>query len=663
MPSERELLLGTLAVQLGWLTADQLAEAALASSSTKPASLADRLIAQKCLQPEDLAHLEYLADRQLAQTGGDLRQTLAHTSTDLRGILSTISQGPSTDTWESARATLGYAASVAGTDAANPTTEPPRERYRLNTLHAAGGIGEIWLAQDLALEREVAVKRLQSKQAVSNLAKLRFLREARITSQLDHPGVVPIYEICLDPVTHEPYYSMRFLRGRTLSEDIRQYHARRGTAGGDYQALLALLNAFCIVCNTVGYAHWRGVVHRDLKSENVILGDYGEVVVIDWGLAKKLDARESDALGPDEPPERATENPLATLAGHILGSPAYMAPEQAAGKHDQIGPATDIYGLSAVLYEILTGRPPFVASTLTEVLVQVQYRPPQPPTQLVPGIPEALEQICLKGLAKSPAERFASAEQLAQAITRWIGELAQRRQAEEERERFFALSWDLLAIVDRQGELRQVSPAWQRLLGYGRDELLGRSFLEFIEPLDRPVIEPCLALTELPDRGAARETRVLHCDGSTLWVSWNVTAIAQEQCVYLVGRDVTELKRSQRLFQGILHSAPDALVLINSQGQIVLANEQTERLFGYEPSELVGQPIEVLVPEDVRPAHPAHVAGFFARSSVRPMGSGLLLRGQHKSGRQFRAEISLSPIVTDQGKLVAASVREVSDHR
>ncbi len=530
-------------------------------------------------------------------------------------------------------------------------------RYSLSNLHAAGGIGEIWLAHDHDLDRDVAVKKLLTERAPSEMTKVRFLREARITGQLDHPGVVPVYEICYDEATNLPYYTMRFLRGRTMTEAVRDYHVNRRERGPQLKSLLGLLNAFDIVCNTVAYAHSKGIIHRDLKCENVILGDYGEVVVIDWGLAKQYGRGEVAAEAVDLDAIRPAE----TVVGQILGTPAYMAPEQAAGETDAIGPAADVYGLSAILYEILCGQPPFIGTSTIEVLKQVKSSAPVRPSEVAPGIPAALEQICLKGLAKLPGERHASAEQLARAVRAWVSDLAERRQAEEERERFFALSQDLLAIVDADGRLGQVSPAWTALLGCERVALLGQPFLERIHGDNRAAAARNLEAAQAEQKATTFEAKAVHADGATRWVSWNVTPIARERSLYIVGRDITELKRSQQLFEGILQSAPDALVLINMQGRITLANRQAENIFGYTQEELLGQPIELLVPHRFREKHPLHVAGFFASSSFRPMGSGLALRGLRKDGSEFAAEISLSAIAMESSKLVAASVRDLSD--
>jgi PAS domain S-box-containing protein len=658
MTSDRNLLFGALAMQAGLITADQFAKACSIWATSKASSLPDILYEQGWLVPQDQAHVDYLVERKLTRVGGDVRESFAGLSAEIRGVLATI--GDDTIGGAGIRQTIAYEGQGDAT-----TTRAPKsgQRYQLNTLHAAGGIGEIWLARDADLERDVAVKRLQSQSSGSEVTKMRFLREARITGQLDHPGVVPIYEICLDEATGQPYYSMRFLRGRTLTEAVKVYHDRRKQQGSDTQALLALLNAFCIVCNTVAYAHSKGIVHRDLKCDNVILGDYGEVVVIDWGLAKEVGSYEVAGAGGHDPEQYASANPAATLAGHILGSPAYMAPEQAAGLIDMIGPRTDVYGLCAILYEILSGQPPFMGRNALEVLTKVADVPPERPSDLAPGIPEALEQICLKGLEKLPSRRHASADSLAQAVQSWVSDLAERRQAEEERERFFALSLDLLAIIGDDGRLRQVSPAWERLLGYDRQQLTGRSAEELIHPEDRDAAGERLRAVAAAPTADIFEARALDRDGSHRWFSWNVTPIAKERCVYVVGRDITELKRSQRLFQGVLHSAPDAMVLINPQGQIVMVNRQTERIFGYSQAELVGQPVELLVPDRYRAKHPSHVASFFAAASVRPMGAGLPLRGLRKDGQEFEADIALSPINTEDGLLVAASVRDMSDRR
>ena len=313
-----------------------------------------------------------------------------------------------------------------------PTTSrapPTGERYIRNSLHDQGGMGRIWMARDTGLDRDVALKELHPELANDTAALARFLREARITGQLEHPGVVPVYELGWSDEDHQPFYTMRFVRGRTFTQAIQDYHAKRRTGADASLDLAALLHAFVMVCNTVGYAHARGVIHRDLKGANVILGDFGEVVVLDWGLAKLVGGADALDEAASAGKGAATDAPELTQYGQTIGTPASMAPEQAAGLQDQISHRTDIYGLGALLYEILTGQAPFTGPNTTEVLRKVLQDDPMPPRRLCPDVPPGLEAVCLRGLAKKPDDRHAAATEMAAAVQQW--QEAERRQAEE----------------------------------------------------------------------------------------------------------------------------------------------------------------------------------------------------------------------------------------
>ncbi len=167
----------------------------------------------------------------------------------------------------------------------SPGEAEARERYTLTHLHAKGGMGRVWLARDGSLGRQIALKELRPDQSDNTIVCSRFLYEAKITAQLEHPGIVPVYELGEGDA---PYYTMRFVRGRTLSEAIRAYHKKRAAGEADSVELNDLLLAFVSVCNAVAYAHSRGIIHRDLKGQNVVLGDFGEHIVLDWGLAKRV---------------------------------------------------------------------------------------------------------------------------------------------------------------------------------------------------------------------------------------------------------------------------------------------------------------------------------------------------------------------------------------
>ena len=213
-------------------------------------------------------------------------------------------------------------------------------RYENIRLHATGGIGQVWLARDKHLRRDVALKELKPDQTSSGAARARFLREAQITGQLEHPGIVPVYELAQRTLDQQHFYTMRFVNGRTLNQATRAYHDRRAAGqSNSLEFFPRLLGALVAICNTVAYAHSRGVIHRDLKGQNVVLGKFGEVVLLDWGLAKLLDSPggEGDASTIGSFREQP-DTPDLTVVGQALGTPAYMAPEQAAGWLDQINP-------------------------------------------------------------------------------------------------------------------------------------------------------------------------------------------------------------------------------------------------------------------------------------------------------------------------------------
>jgi len=304
---------------------------------------------------------------------------------------------------------------------ATAETDPePRfgERYQQGRPHAGGGVGQVWLVYDTVLQREVALKELRAIYDSNPVFARRLLHEARITGRLQHPGIVPVYELVPGHDGEPGFYTMRFVQGRTLGEAITAYHQRRAAWTAGPLDLNALLGAFAGVCHTVAFAHAQGVIHRDLKSANVVLGDFGEVVLLDWGFAKELGQ-------PDEEPNAATDGasePAHTLAGQVVGTPAYMAPEQAAGQRERIDRRSDVYGLGAILYEILTGRPPFVGNDTRELLRQARDAEPLPPQEVCAGIAPGLAAVCRRALARDPQQRYASARELVDEIQRWLAD-------------------------------------------------------------------------------------------------------------------------------------------------------------------------------------------------------------------------------------------------
>jgi serine/threonine-protein kinase len=416
MNTDYNLFFGVLALQLDLIEAGRFAEACSAWAARKDTPLADLLVERGWLSDADRADVEKLLARKLKRHGGDAKAGLAEAADDrVRQYLATTADPEVRHTL-----TGPTSAPMGGVVIAATTYFPEgRDRYTLSRLHATGGIGRIWLARDAALGRDVALKELRPERAAQAAVWARFLKEAQITGQLEHPGIVPIYEVSRRPADQAPYYTMRFVRGLTLSEATAAYRAKRSRGEAGPLALRELLSAFVAVCNAVAYAHSRGVIHRDLKPQNVVLGDYGEVIVLDWGLAKLVDLTDAGA-GPAPLQVAAEADGQATVQGEVLGTPAYMAPEQAEGQLGQIGPATDVYGLGAILYQILTGMPPFTGTETTAVLHQVVHEPPPRPRALDAAAPAALEAVCLKALAKKAADRYATAQDLANDMRRWL---------------------------------------------------------------------------------------------------------------------------------------------------------------------------------------------------------------------------------------------------
>ena len=263
--------------------------------------------------------------------------------------------------------------------------------YELIEEIAHGGMGVVYRARQVSLERIVAVKMLLFGQFAGKAAFERFRAEAQTAAHLQHPNIVAVHEI--GETDGQPYFSMDYVAGRNLAELVRDRPMPARQAAGYLRK----------IAHAVHYAHVHGVLHRDLKPANVLIDEADEPRITDFGLARQL----------------AGDSGL-TLTGQVLGSPNFMPPEQGTGKRAKVGPASDIYGLGALLYYLLTARPPFLAETFEATLAQVLNTDPVAPRQLNPGIPRDLETICLKCLEKDPARRYASAAELAAELDRFL---------------------------------------------------------------------------------------------------------------------------------------------------------------------------------------------------------------------------------------------------
>ncbi len=294
-------------------------------------------------------------------------------------------------------------------------------QFRIVRFHREGGLGRVYVARDEELGREVALKEIRPDKADEEHLRSRFLLEAEINAGLEHPGIVPVYS--LGDRDGRPFYAMRFVEGDSLKEAVDAHHRAHPHPDPRSAEFRRLLGRFVAVCQAIAFAHSKGVLHRDLKPHNVMLGRFGETLVIDWGLAKATGRREP--AGPGSAVEDALTPPsgseLAPTIG-VLGSPAYMSPEQAAGATESLGPATDVYGLGAILYALLTGRAPVAGATAEELLDRARRGAIAPPRSLNPNVPRALQAVCLKALANDPAGRYPTALALAAEVERWLAD-------------------------------------------------------------------------------------------------------------------------------------------------------------------------------------------------------------------------------------------------
>ena len=310
---------------------------------------------------------------------------------------------------------------------------PPREplepaaqgsRFQVVRPHLRGGLGQIFIARDLELDREVALKEIHDFHADRPDSRARFIREAEITGRLEHPGIVPVYGMGRNS-DGRPFYAMRLIRGDTLGDAIRRYHAQAAPAPASAERALELrrlLGHFVTVCNTIAYAHSQGVLHRDIKPGNILLGPFGQTVVVNWGLAKLIGARGPEVMEAfDQAGDARPAAEAETQPGQVMGTPSFMSPEQFAGDPGVLGPASDVYSLGATLYMLLAGRPAFHDVKPPLLAEKIKHGDFPPPRRFNREVPAALEAVCKKAMALRPEDRYASARALASDVERWLG--------------------------------------------------------------------------------------------------------------------------------------------------------------------------------------------------------------------------------------------------
>jgi len=363
-------------------------------------------------------------------------------------------------------------------------------RFQLGRELGRGGMGRVLEAHDPELRRNVAVKIVIDPNRVSEAQLARFVAEAQITSQLEHPNIPPIYDIGVSREGHV-YFVMKKVIGPNLRDVLRDLKR------GDDEAVETwnrhrLLSVFLAVCNAVSYAHHRGVLHRDLKPDNILLGHFGEVLVMDWGVAKIMKRGRRNNAGID----RLTL--VQTSVGQAIGTPGYMSVEQTLGEVDRLDERSDVWSLGAMLYEVLTLRRAYVATSTHEMLKAVCSGPPEDPRRRAPeaAVPEELAAIVNRAMESAPEDRYPSAEAMADEVRAWL-EGAQRRQAARQHLDDASRSWvRYLSITDETERLHAEDEGSDGR----RDDLELRRVNAFEQ-----VLAGCeFALQRDPDNGRAR---------------------------------------------------------------------------------------------------------------------------------------------------------------
>jgi serine/threonine protein kinase/tetratricopeptide (TPR) repeat protein len=429
MTADRHLLFGLLALQTGLIQQAELVAAFHRWTCDRSRTLADCLVALGHLNAAQRAAVEALAAVHVEAYGGDAERSLAAVPAGKAARDALVGLGDPDIDGTLERVGSAHPQSSADEDDPDRTASvsvgsatSDGQRFRVLRPHARGGLGAVFVAFDSELHREVALKQIDEKHADEPFCRERFIAEAEITGGLEHPGVVPVYGLGAD-ARGRPYYAMRFIKGDSLKATVVQFHTDQSLKhdpGRRSLELRKLLRRFTDACNAADYAHSRGVIHRDLKPANIIVGKYGETLVVDWGLAKSV-GRADRSIG-EETIAPSASGSSETQPGRALGTPAYMSPEQARGELDRLGPRSDVYSLGATLYCLLTGRPPFAADDIGSVLHAVEQGQFPRPSQLDLALDPALEAICLKAMAVVPEDRYPTPRALADDLDRWMAD-------------------------------------------------------------------------------------------------------------------------------------------------------------------------------------------------------------------------------------------------
>ncbi len=536
-------------------------------------------------------------------------------------------------------------------------------RYLIGEEIGKGGMGLVYRGWDLQLQRDVAIKIIRKDHQGNPQNVLRFLREARIASQLRHPSILGIHDFDVEP-SGSAYIIMDLISGKTIGQVIAE-------TIDDESKRHSLISTFFQICQAIAFAHANGVVHRDLKPANIMVGDYGMVTVLDWGLAKivgtgvfRSDTLREELLIPltqtnsEEPFDQPNSN-FDTLFGTVMGSPYYLAPEQARG--EVVDYRADVFSLGGILCHLITGSPPFVGNKLFEVFQKSVSGDMSDAFDRLDrcGAPIPIVHLAKRCLDPNVTNRPHDASFLVESLKAYL-ESGQRR-AEEELVRFFDLSLDLFCIANTQGYFWRLNDNFSRTLGFTTKELTSKPFIEFVHPDDR--LDTVHEITKL-SRGEPTIqfiNRYLHKNGHYISLEWTARSVEGEGVIYAVARDVSErlhLEEEKRRVEAdyfrlseIVESASDAIIGKSLDGLVQSWNSGAEKLFGYTADEMIGKPITKLLPSD-RLTEETSILSILREGNHVEYFETVRI---HKSGIPLDISVSISPIRDASGKVIGAS--------
>ncbi|MGI9518272.1 MAG: protein kinase domain-containing protein [Pirellulaceae bacterium] len=387
-------------------------------------------------------------------------------------------------------------------------------RYEILEQLGYGGSGIVYRARDVSLSREVAVKMLRHRFFDRPEFVRRFTDESKIICHLQHPGIAPVYECGTCP-DGRPFFAMKLVDGVTMWSLIHK-------EASDSRHTARLLRIFSFVCQAIAYTHARGVIHGDLKPSNVMVGAFGEVHVMDWGLSQFRDSPK--------------ENPKQT--GLVRGTVQYMSPEQASGK--ELTPRSDVFGLGTILLEILTGCPLYIGTNKKDLVVKAANAAYTDAIKRLDacGAEDALVRLTKRCLAPDPDCRPSDAAEVAAEMLTYEHSVLER--VESDMTRFFELSLDLFCIAGFDGYFRRINSNFSRVLGYTDTELLASPFLNFVHEDDRE--DTIKVMNDLmAGKPVVRfQNRYRTTDGKAILFEWTVKSVPRENMIFGVARIVEE---------------------------------------------------------------------------------------------------------------------------